>query len=358
MTGLFKRNLNFKSFMLAYWLQTVISAAVGLILFVYVFYSETGELPDEITNWKYIITVILLSNLLAYLFKRFSQHLNRFYSWRNNITLRLFWGILGKYAIVLVVLMVTLFIYLKLGEFGGGISGFWAMHYDPAVKVLLLTFITVFIHSIANFTLYSYNEYAVGQIESLRLERKHFELQFEALKSQISPHYLFNCFNTISSLVYQSPVAAETFIRRLVQTYQYILDTKNRKLVSIAEEIEFVRAYNYLLKVRFENALNVKIDLPDDKLQTRLPPMTLQMLVENAVKHNVVSDDMPLEVSIAGNGAQGIIVSNNKNKRSLNGRSHAIGLENIRKRYQYFTATPIRIVNSDKFEVMLPFLYH
>ena len=356
MTGLFRKNLYFKSYMLAYWLQTLISTAVGLILFIYIFYSETGALPDEIPNWKYIIVIVLLSNLLAYLFKKFSAYLNGFYSWKNNITLRLFWGILGKYVITLIIFLITLFVYLQLAEFDGGIRVFWKTYYDPVIKVLLLTFIVVFIHGIANFTLYSYNEYAVGQIESLRLERKQFELQFEALKSQISPHYLFNCFNTISSLVYQNPDAAETFIRRLVQTYQYILDTKDRQLVKIEEEIEFVRAYNYLLKVRFENALNVKIDLPKDKLQMKLPPMTLQMLVENAVKHNVVSDDMPLEVKIASDGTNSIIVSNNKNKKNINGKSHAIGLENIRKRYEYFTSTPIEIVNNDKFKVTLPFL--
>ena len=342
--------------MVVYWLQTVISTAVGLVLFVYIFYRETGELPDEIKNWKYILAVILVSNLLAFVFRNFSGYLNRFYSWKNNITSRLFWGILGNYLIALAVLVVVLFAYLEFNDFRGGILGFWKTYSDPLTKVFLLAFITVFIHGIADFTLYSYNEYAVGKIESLRLERKQFELQFEALKSQISPHYLFNCFNTISSLVYQNPDAAETFIRRLVQTYQYILDTKNRKLVQIEEEIEFVRAYNYLLKVRFENALNVKIDVPSDRLKAKLPPMTLQMLVENAVKHNVVSDDMPLEVTIATDGARHIVVSNNKNKKSLNGKSHAIGLENIRKRYEYFTNTPIEIVNNDVFKVMLPFL--
>ena len=251
--------------MLAHWLQVLISTVVGLILFTYVFYSETGEFPNEITNWRYIVVVVLVSNLLAYLFKLFSDYLNRFYSWKNNITLRLLGGILGKYSIALVVFLVVLIVYWQLSELDNSILLLWGKYHDPFIKVLLLAFITVFIHSIANFTLYSYNEYAVGQIESLRLERKQIELQFEALKSQISPHYLFNCFNTISSLVYQDPDDAETFIRRLVQTYQYILNTKDKKLVKLEEEIEFVRAYNYLLKVRFEQALNVKIDLPKDK---------------------------------------------------------------------------------------------
>ena len=91
-------------------------------------------------------------------------------------------------------------------------------------------------------------------------------------------------------------------------------------------------------------------------MKMKLPPMTLQMLVENAVKHNVVSDDMPLEVNIIYDGANSIVVSNNKNKKNSNGKSHAIGLENIRKRYEYFTSTPIGIINNEKFKVTLPFL--
>lgn len=351
-----KQTLNLNLFMVTKWLQVIISSAVGFMLFTYVFYSETGELPDEFKNWKYIFAVLVVSNLMAFLFQRFALFLNSYFSWKKHVSTRLFLGIVGKFLIATFIYIFCVFVYAKITQTEISYPEFWQQYYDPTMKLMLLTFITVFIHTITNFTLFSYNEYAVGQIETLVLERKQFELQFEALKSQISPHYLFNCFNTISSLVYQDAKGAETFIRRLVQTYQYILDTKDKKLVSLDEELEFVRAYNYLLKVRFENALILEIDLPTETLQSELPPMTLQMLLENAVKHNVVSDENPLLVNIGCSQTGNIVVSNNKNIKSINGKSHAIGLDNIRKRYRFFTDKPIKILDNEKFEVFLPFL--
>ncbi len=351
-----KKIINTNSFMIPHWLQVVISSVVGFVLFTYVFYSETGQLPDEVDNWKYIFAVLVVSNLIAFSFQRFGRFLNGIFSWKKQVTLRILAGIAGKYAIALLIYTLTIFLYKQITATTFDWHMLWNEHADPSLKLALLTFITVFIHTVVNFTLYSYNEYTVGQIESLVLERKQFELQFEALKSQISPHYLFNCFNTISSLVYQNPDAAEVFIRRLVQTYQYILQTKDKKLVDLEAELEFVRAYNYLLKVRFEDALNLKIDLSDKALQSEVPPMTLQMLVENAVKHNVVSDENPLLVNIMTSDSGNIVVSNTKNIKSVNGSSHSIGLNNIKKRYQFFTNKPIKIVNEDKFEVYLPVL--
>jgi len=181
------------------------------------------------------------------------------------------------------------------------------------------------------------------------------ELQFEALKSQLSPHYLFNCLNTISSLVHRDPKLTESFIRRLAQTYQYILNTKNRKLVKLAEEIEFVKAYNYLLRVRFEEALKINIDLPEELLASDVPPLTLQILVENAVKHNVISEESPLEISIKAD-PQTVTVSNNLTRRADVENSFKVGLENIKKRYEFFTEIPVRVVNNELFEVQLPVL--
>jgi LytS/YehU family sensor histidine kinase len=204
--------------------------------------------------------------------------------------------------------------------------------------------------------LYSYKQYAVTQIESIQSERKQLELQFEALKGQISPHYLFNSLNTISSLIYKDPQSAEQFVRRLAQTYQYILSTQSKKYVTLAEEIDFVQSYYYLLKIRFQQALTVEINLPASIMASQIPPLTLQMLVENAVKHNSINPDNPMFIYISALDNTQLRISNTKNEPKELAPSFKIGLENIKKRYEFFTDRKIEITDADKFMVSLPIL--
>ena len=227
---------------------------------------------------------------------------------------------------------------------------------QPAIKMAIIAMISVIIYSIVYFALFSYNQYAVVQIESVQLERRQLNLQFEALKSQLSPHYLFNCLNTISSLVYKDAGQAEVFIRRLAQTYKYILSTNNQRLVEVVKEVEFVKSYYYLLKVRYENSFDLEINLPENIMFSKLPPLTLQILVENAVKHNVFSRDNPLEVNIGSNDENMIKVSNTKTEKPADTSSFRVGLSNIKSRYKFFTESDIEIIDDDSFTVNLPVL--
>ncbi len=178
------------------------------------------------------------------------------------------------------------------------------------VGILLLASLSIYI--IVYALLYSYQQYAVAQIETLQRERKQLELQFEALKSQVSPHYLFNSLNTISSLIYKDPQSAEQFIRRLAQTYQYILATQNKRYVLLREEVDFVQSYYYLLRIRFQQQLTVEFNLPSSILDTRIPPLTLQILVENAVKHNTLNADNKLFIYITAQDNTYLRVINTK----------------------------------------------
>ena len=189
-------------------------------------------------------------------------------------------------------------------------------------------------------------------------ERKQLELQFEALKSQISPHYLFNSLNTISSLIFKDTQSAEQFIRRLAQTYQYILSTQNKPYVLLKDEVEFVQSYYYLLRIRFQQQLTVDINLPSSIMNSRIPPLTLQMLVENAVKHNNLGNDKKLFIYITAQDNTYVKVINTKTESDFNVSSFKVGLENIRKRYQFFTEKQIEVQDDEKFIVALPVIHH
>jgi LytS/YehU family sensor histidine kinase len=227
---------------------------------------------------------------------------------------------------------------------------------DLKWKIAILWITVMFIYNVIYALLFSYQHYAVAQIETLQNERKQLELQFEALKSQISPHYLFNSLNTISSLLFKDVPSAEQFIRRLAQTYQYILSTQNKKYVLLREEVEFVQSYYYLLRIRFQQQLSVDINLPSNIMNSPIPPLTLQMLVENAIKHNQLSADNKLFIYITAQDNLYLKIINTKSPL-LNGvDSFHVGLENIRRRYQYFTDKKIEVRDEEKFSVSLPVL--
>jgi len=329
---------------------------VGVIAFTYLHYGETSLIPDPIEDIVPITGTIFFSFLFGRGIIGINRILRRILPWKSFFTARFVAGLLS--TAVLGVGLICAFTLLYTFLFSDSeFQQFLMSHRDSAIKLGILLFFTVFIYNIIDFTFSSYNEYAVGQIESVKLEREHMELQFEALKTQLSPHYLFNCLNTISSLVDQNAEYAETFIRRLVQTYQYILDSKDKQLISLSEEIDFVKAYQFLLKVRFGDAMKINFDLSDEVMKTRIPPLTIQILIENAVKHNEISEDDPLEIDIKMDNGDFITVRNDKTKGVLDEvSSFKIGLENIQKRYQYFTNKPIKIIDHHNFEVKLPLI--
>lgn len=165
------------------------------------------------------------------------------------------------------------------------------------------------------------------------MEQEKMRYQFEALKNQINPHFLFNSLNVLASLTYQDADKANLFVKKLAEVYRYLLTTHNRQTVSLEEELRFTEAYLYLEDIRFGEALQVNISGDRDMQSHReVIPASLQMLVENAIKHNIATSKSPLVVRIAI-GQDGIIVSNNLQLRSYVGTKNGAGLANLRNQY-------------------------
>jgi LytS/YehU family sensor histidine kinase len=149
---------------------------------------------------------------------------------------------------------------------------------------------------------------------------------------------------------------AEEFIRRMSDTFKYVLSNQKRQLVPVRQEVEFVKAYYYLLQVRYEHHLKLEINLPKSVLDTQIPPLTLQILVENAVKHNQISKEQPLLVYISAQDNTFITVTSTKTTQIKPSHSFKIGLENIRNRYEFFSTEKIVIKDEDRFIVQVPVL--
>ncbi|HRI59280.1 MAG TPA: histidine kinase [Saprospiraceae bacterium] len=179
------------------------------------------------------------------------------------------------------------------------------------------------------------------QVKAEQLEKENLLSQFSALKSQVNPHFLFNSLSILSSLVKKDPDLSEQFIDRLSRAYRYILEQRETDAVPLATELEFLRSYTFLLQTRFKNKFEVQVDLGKNTVATgKIPPLTLQILIENAVKHNCMSERDPLIIRIECDGDL-LTVRNKYRPRGAEVSSTGVGLQNIINRYALLTDRPV-----------------
>ncbi|MFI5151588.1 MAG: sensor histidine kinase [Bacteroidia bacterium] len=195
---------------------------------------------------------------------------------------------------------------------------------------------------------------SVTEVEKYRNES--LQAQLQNLKNQLNPHFLFNNMSVLSSLIYKDQDKAVDFVNQLSKVYRYLLDNRNNELVSLETELGFIRSYTYLLQIRFDKNIVFELDIPDNLLQRQIPPMALQMLLENAIKHNEISEASPLVIRIRA-GDSGLEVSNAIKLRTNREESSNTGLKNIAGRYRYFTDETVHIDQHNQvFTVRIPLL--
>jgi len=294
----------------------------------------------------------ILGILLAYFVHFSNRFINSIIPWKKQPGLRLLLGIVFHLILSVLLVFGTLWFYDLLQ---GTPSLFLEDTYDVVTKIGILLFCALLIYNIIYFAFYSYNEYSRGQVMEVKLKRKQVQLQLNALKSQLSPHFLFNSLNTLSSLFQKDTQKAESFIRSLAHSYEYVLNKYEFPLVTLSEELEFVKTYCFLMRTRFGEYLNLDVRLAPDVLESKIPPMTLQMLVENAVKHNVMAVGQSLEITIKVDDKK-LIVTNNKTSKRPEMNSLKIGLNNIVSRYRLLANKSIEVIDDTWFTVKLPLI--
>lgn len=187
------------------------------------------------------------------------------------------------------------------------------------------------------------------------LKREKLAIEYEALRNQVNPHFLFNSLTALTTLVHQDANKAEAFIRKFSDVYRYILENRAQEIVSLQEELVLIGNMAYLYHYRHGENLKIELDLnsSDEKF---VLPMALQMLLENALKHNIISEALPLQVRIFEKGDY-VVVWNNLQMKSFVPDSNRVGLGNIRLRYSYLSENPVIIEKTeDYFQVKIPLL--
>ena len=188
-----------------------------------------------------------------------------------------------------------------------------------------------------------------------KLKRENLVAQYETLKNQVNPHFLFNSLNTISTLITKDPETADRFIKQLSEVYRYVLEYKDKELVDISTELKFIESFLYLHKIRFGD--NLVIDIKIREHDFYIVPLSIQILVENAVKHNIISANKPLTIEMYCEESY-LVVTNNLQKKKIIESKDKIGLENIKSRYGMLSDKKVIIEKSDnKFIVKIPLIY-
>ncbi|MCX6271586.1 MAG: histidine kinase [Bacteroidetes bacterium] len=200
-------------------------------------------------------------------------------------------------------------------------------------------------------------EIKIKQNELLRLQKDNLQSQFETLKNQVNPHFLFNSLNVLNSLISVDPELAEKFTGQLSKIYRYVLEHRSEDMVPLKAELDFLHSYVFLMNIRFDGKLKVNIQLPDDKLEKKLPPLSMQLLIENAIKHNTFSTRSPLIIDIFVDKEDHLHVENNYQAREKHIKTTSLGLRNISDRYAYYTDLELFFgVVEDRFVACIPLL--
>lgn len=218
--------------------------------------------------------------------------------------------------------------------------------------------------SLLGFAIISFNlfYYAMRQRDIMKkqlddMKREMLASKYVSLKNQISPHFLFNSLNTLTSLMYEDRDLASDFLARLASSYRYILDTTEVDIVPLKKEFNFLDSYIFMMNVRHEGALKIKVEMPINLDTFFVPTLSLQMLVENALKHNYFSKEKPLTIHIYTKNDTDIVVENTVSKRVVIEDSTKLGLENIKKRYLFYTKNKVIVsTNANCFLVTMPLL--
>lgn len=328
--------------------------ALGFFLGVTLYNYFGVSISPEGTSYNLLELVLsaLLGVLLAYITHLISDKLDNLIPWKSQLVNRFASGIIVLFITSYLLISSLVFVYKN---FTNHVKITEELYESNLIKLGIILFILMLIYNIIYFALYSYYTYSKLQIEAVKFERKQYELQLKALKSQLSSHFLFNNLNTISSLAFKDAEQAENYIRGLAKIYNYTLNSYHTKLVTIQEELDVVKAYLLLLSTRFGKVLSYSIDISEFNLKHKIPPLTLQMLVENAVKHNKASESHPLKIDVFEEH-ENLIIRNNITETPQKISSFHIGLNNINSRFQLLYNKNISILEDNNYTVKIPII--
>jgi two-component system, LytTR family, sensor kinase len=327
-------------------------AVLGTYSYINAVYAQVFELYAINAPWYLCLATIVLMTLAVWEGNRLVAPLLEKQLSGKDTWVKL----VASFALGTVFAILSAFLFTAvIGVYFAGFST-EALKLPFKLSVLYATRINLFLHTI-NAIFIFVMAYKQKEIEAEELQRISVQAQLQAIRNQVNPHFLFNNLNVLSGLVIKENPEANEFIEAFAKVYRYILNTQDAELVPLKTEVNFIEPYIFLLKKRFPDSLVFNMNIPDSSLQRQVVPGALQMLIENAIKHNIVSKKIPLVIDIKLDAAGNLVVANNLQLKELVEPSTQIGLNNIRQRYKLTVGKSIEVVkDAGFFSVSLPLI--
>lgn len=323
------------------YVQIILISVLGSFLLTFI------TCPDCLDDTRRYLLVAVFSSLLWILLwignALLSDFISAKISWVENPVKRLTVGLMSMVVLTVGVTYLVSRAWELIAHFEFG--GYYPVMASSLIVTLLISF---FLHG-REFLL----QWKDSLVKAEKLQRENAVSRFESLKNQVNPHFLFNSLNVLSNLVYDSPDQAMKFIKQLSQVYRYVLDTREREVVPIGEELHFLDAYLFLQQIRFGDKLRVENIISDES--SMVAPLALQILVENAIKHNEISLEHPLLIHLYRFEELLVVENSLRRKKLPAGHYQGVGIDNIRKRYQFLTNKEVVVNETENiFRVSLP----
>ncbi len=301
---------------------------------------------------------------LWYLIKFINKKLNNYYSFERGPFIRISLQILISMLIIAPIVLGSLYFVNTQGHHLVN-EQIGAMATNRAFQgvMIMMVMVVIFMFNFAFYTFYFFEhwqkvviEKTSLEVQAADLEKEKSQVKYHQLRNQVNPHYLFNTLTSLEALIHSDPDLASEFVQHMAKVYRYVLRHKESEVVNLYEEVEFIEHYIRLLKIRYAEGLNVEVNLSDDALEKGIVMVTLQMLIDNAIKHNSVQSQKPLLVTITDDDGY-IVVRNNMQERKQIQTSNGTGLQQLRDLYGYLTDDLIYIEDEDEqYTIKLPLL--
>ncbi|GAB3696386.1 hypothetical protein GCM10027592_19400 [Spirosoma flavus] len=281
---------------------------------------------------------------------RLNEWLNRILPFEKNVQWRVLVQLVGGWSIVKTIFFIVGYVVVTyvVPEILAQFNRF------TIIIISLLVFLVNTVTCLGFIASHLLTQWQKNALRATQLEKEKVQVQLDSLKNQISPHFLFNSLSSLDSLIDDNPALARQFLQQLSKVFRYVLQHKNKALVSVETELAFIKNYVSLLKTRFDGQFIVKCYVGDDALEQQIVPVTLQILIENAIKHNVISEAHPLIVTISA--SDGFLnVSNPVHRKRQVETSNKQGLENLKQLYSYLSPQPVEFDEKEAvFQVRVP----
>jgi sensor histidine kinase YesM len=303
-------------------------------------------------GWRLQLTIFIISlvsiTLIWTLLESIDSLLNKYMPYQE--------GILRRIVLQICIGLVCMYLYISLLIFF--LADFFPITFDKILRTLAFVIVTLIILAVNGGSVgaYFFQEWKKALIKNERLQKERALVQFDNLKNQLNPHFLFNSLTSLNSLIFENQQLASEFLQQLSKVFRYVLQNKEKELVSLETEVNFIENYISLLQTRFYGSLHIQLEIAQQDKPRQIVPVTLQILIENAIKHNIVNEQSPLTIRIFS--ADGYLhIRNNLQKKSIIETSNKMGLENMKTLYSFLSKKQVEIIeDATSFEVKIPLL--